>query len=267
MVGVATGPRRGRLRPVRLLDRDLRDAAAVRVHPQRAGAAPAAGANRRRRRRPRVRHERDDPLRARGHRGDARATRADRARAGRPPPGSRRRCSRAAPCPDPSTSGSARTRPRRSRASTVASARPRRADRRRTRRRDRRHRLLAHEAVAAVELLEAQRLAMRGLVVAACLSPAPTDALAERAARRPRSRSPSRRTTCRGARLARLGGRRRAGPRLPRRRCGVADLPGVRRERGVHERRARPLRGGDRPRPRSRRWSRRDKAADTVAAR
>ena len=49
-------PGRGRVRSLRLLDRDVRDAAAVRVHPQRPGAARPAGADRRHgRRRFRVR--------------------------------------------------------------------------------------------------------------------------------------------------------------------------------------------------------------------
>ncbi len=45
----------------------------------------------------------------------------------------------------------------------------------------------------------------------------------------------------RGARLARLRGRRRVGPRLPRRPLRRRGPPGRRRERGVPQRRARPV--------------------------
>ena len=91
MVGIATGLAEAGLRPVRLLDRHVRVAAAVRVHPQRPGAAPAAGAHRRRRRRLRLRAERPHALRARGHGGDARAAGAHRDRPGRRPADRERR--------------------------------------------------------------------------------------------------------------------------------------------------------------------------------
>ncbi len=87
MVGVATGLAEAGFVPFVVLDRDLRDAPVVRVHPQRAGAAPPAGADRRRRRRARVRDERADALRARGHRRHARPARDDGARAGGLPAG------------------------------------------------------------------------------------------------------------------------------------------------------------------------------------
>ena len=75
---------------------------------------------------------------------------------------------------------------------------------------------ITHEAAAAVELLEAQGWRSR-LVVAACLSPSPAEALVAAL------RSVSARGHGRGAlpdrwaRLARLGGRRRVGSRMPRR--------------------------------------------------
>ena len=115
-------PRRGRLRPVRLLDRHLRVAAAVRVHPQRPGAARAAGAHRRRRRRLRVRPQRRHALRARGRRRDARAAGHDGGRAGRPPRRPRGAARDLGRCPAPSTTGSARTTRPRCPASTAASS-------------------------------------------------------------------------------------------------------------------------------------------------
>ena len=75
---------------------------------------------------------------------------------------------------------------------------------------------IAHEAAAAVELLEAQGWRSR-LVVAACLSPV-ADRGAGRGARERPARGHRRGALpVRRARLARLRGRRRVGPRLPRR--------------------------------------------------
>ena len=51
MLGVATGLAEAGLHPLRVLDRDVRGAASLRVHPQRPGAARPAGPDRRRRRR------------------------------------------------------------------------------------------------------------------------------------------------------------------------------------------------------------------------
>ncbi len=76
---------RRRLRPVRLLDRDVRLDAPIRIPPQRRRAARAAGAARRHGRRLRLRSQRRDPLRTRGRRNHARAAGLS-ARSPRPTP-------------------------------------------------------------------------------------------------------------------------------------------------------------------------------------
>ena len=79
------GPRRGRVRPVRLLHRHVRRPALVRVHPQRSGAARTPGARGGRRARPRLRPERHHALGTRGRRSAAAAARARRDRSCRRP--------------------------------------------------------------------------------------------------------------------------------------------------------------------------------------
>ncbi len=251
MVGVATGLAEAGFVPFVVLDRDLRDAPVVRVRAQRPRAAPSPGEDRRRRRRARVRDERADALRARGHRGHARAARDDRARACGLPAGSvcadgdrgasparllqaRQERDRDGAGPRRSLRGSTAS----SRSATAATSRSSPRARSRTRRQ------------RPSSSCEAQGWRSR-LVVAACLSPvARRQALAAALRGVPPRGHRRGALPVRRARLARLRGRRRVGPAAAASsRCGVAGLPAVGRERGVPERRARPV--GERRSPRT----------------
>ena len=126
---------------------------------------------------------------------------------------------------------------------------------------------IAHEAAAAVELLEAQGWRSR-LVVAACLSPSPTEALAAALRKRLARGHGGGALPVRRARLARLRGRRRVGPRRAASSVAASHgLPDVRRERGVPQRRARPVGELDRPNRRRARSTSATRPPNPVAAR
>ena len=105
---------------------------------------------------------------------------------------------------------------------------------------------IAHEAAAAVDLLDAGGWRSR-LVVAACVSPSPTEALAAALRGVSLAVTVEAHYLSRRPRLARLRGRRRDGPRMPSRPLRRRTTSRRRRDRAVPQRRARPVGGLDRP--------------------